>query len=44
MEAINVTVKLLNWVLKVKEDVIGRVTDIPVVYGDNRAMIDFIKL
>lgn len=43
MEAMNVTVKLMNWVLKVKDDIIGRVADIPVVYGDNRAMIDFIK-
>ena len=43
MEAMNITVKLMNWVLKVKEDIIGRVTDIPVVYGDNRAMIDFVK-
>lgn len=43
MEAMNVTIKLLNWILKVKEDLIGKVAEIPVVYGDNKAMVDFVK-
>jgi hypothetical protein len=43
MEAMNVTIKLLNWILKVKVDLIGKVAEIPVVYGDNKSMVDFVK-